>query len=477
MGMFDFLFAQEWRQKLSPASFRYVPFYALKCETSVGKRTNIKYGSAEVAAIQQKADANFKTLSIIKRGYSVGNTNPYVEELGVELEEYKIEGYVIANDKNGYDYFSQRDALASALRKSGPGSLTHPYLGEIYVYVKEKCTITESFEEGGICRFQMTFIQAGSPRFPSLLFYSLSYLDKSALDMMLQYLDDFASGIKSATTFFSRTLNAIKSTINKVKNAITKIANAITILANTVSSGITDLIATIDALANSPCDLAQALFDGYDLIKNTLGDLGQTQIGGVVGGCSGVRRGGKEKIDKDNIPESLGTSVVNSIVSSQDYEENDLGPGITGTAEQESNIRMVVDTSKAAALKTACEIGIRINFTSQEKAMALTSTVVSAFDKLLLRLGDPLPGVDNEGRYNATEKLRKTFIEMMIAKNSLLAKEIKFPITSGVSSSLTQAYDLYYDLDRANDIQYRNLGVVRHPGFLPSGNDIMVLNQ
>ena len=109
--------------------------------------------------------------------------------------------------------------------------------------------------------------------------------------------------------------------------------------------------------------------------------------------------------------------------------------------------------------------------------MALTSTVVSAFDKLLLRLGDPLPGVDNEGRYNATEKLRKTFIEMMIAKNSLLAKEIYFPVTSGVSSSLTQAYDLYYDLDRANDIQYRNIGVVRHPGFLPSGNDIRVLNQ
>ena len=476
MGMFDFLFAQEWRQRLYPASFRHIPFYALKCETSVGKRTNVKYGSSVKS--QQEPTANFKTITAVNHFFSVGNTKPYVEELGVELEEYKIEGYVIANDKNGYDYFSQRDDLASALRGTGSGVLVHPFLGVIDVYVKEKCTITESFEEGGICRFQMTFIQAGETRFPEFFLGDwIGGVDLDAFDMMLYYLDAFASGIKSATTFFSRTLNAIKSTINKVKNAITKIANAITILANTVSSGITDLIATIDALANSPCDLAKALFDGYDLIKNTLGDLGQTQIGGVVGGCSGVRRGGKEKIDKDNIPESLGTSVVNSIVSSQDYEEKDLGPGITGTAEQESNIRMVVDTSKAAALKTACEIGIRINFTSQEKAMALTSTVVSAFDKLLLRLGDPLPGVDNEGRYNATEKLRKTFIEMMIAKNSLLAKEIYFPVTSGVSSSLTQAYDLYYDLDRANDIQYRNIGVVRHPGFLPSGNDIRVLNQ
>jgi prophage DNA circulation protein len=394
--------------------------------------------------------------------------------MGLDADEFKIDGYLIANSDNDYNYFRQRDNLIAALKRAGAGILVHPYLGEINVLVKEKVSISETFEEGGICRLSMTFIQAtGKPKFSDSAFDFIAIVDLSALDTMMAFLDTVQKSIKMATAFVSGTIGAIKGAINKVKNAIQGIANAITVLSNTISAGITAIVSSIDGQLNSPCDLARSIFNAADQMKASVGMLGTVKYGGAVGGCSGKRRGKSEELKGSNIPEKLGCSVVKSLITTQDYDETAFG---VIPDEQLSNIKLVTNTSKASMIKTACEIAIRIDFTSQDMMLEVSSLVATAMDNLLLRMGEPDDNVDYTICYNAVQDLRDKFISSMYSKHASTAKEQNYTVPPDVNSALTLAHEKYYDLSRVDDIIYRNRKLVKHPGFMPSGNDLRLLN-
>jgi len=121
-------------QQRKKASFRGVPFFIRDSDRSVGRRNVIH-------------QYPFKDI-------------PYVEDLGRDIDEFIINGYVVQNEDNNQDYIDERDALIKALRESGPGTLIHPYYGELSVNLSGKARIEESFTQGGIARFTMTFVLA-----------------------------------------------------------------------------------------------------------------------------------------------------------------------------------------------------------------------------------------------------------------------------------------------------------------------------
>lgn len=86
-----------------------------------------------------------------------GRDDPMVEDMGSIAAVFHIELFVA-----GSDYFSAREQLSAALDASGPGTLVHPWLGQMQVSVLD-WTLSESTEEGGIGRFSVTFTEAGMP--------------------------------------------------------------------------------------------------------------------------------------------------------------------------------------------------------------------------------------------------------------------------------------------------------------------------
>lgn len=118
-----------------PGSFRGVPFETTSADGTTGRRLAIH--------------------EFINRDL------PYAEDLGRSRREYSLSMFVL-----GDDYFDQRDRLLRALETPGIGTLVHPTLGELEVVV-QSVRYNERREDGRMATFNVTFFEAGRPRYPT----------------------------------------------------------------------------------------------------------------------------------------------------------------------------------------------------------------------------------------------------------------------------------------------------------------------
>lgn len=123
-----------WKSRLRPASFRGAPFFVASVGGSGGRR-------------------------LAFHEYP-GRDEPYVEDLGRKGARYRVTAYVL-----GANYEQSRDALLRACNEAGAGTLVHPTWGDIIVAC-ESVDFEETKEEGGICRFSLSFLEAGRNAYP-----------------------------------------------------------------------------------------------------------------------------------------------------------------------------------------------------------------------------------------------------------------------------------------------------------------------
>ena len=118
---------------LIPASFRGMPFH-IEAGAKVSGRRNVVHE-------YPKRD------------------DPYTEDMGRKARRFQISAYVI-----GSFYVLEREALVTALEIEGPGTLIHPTMGVMQVVV-DGYSVAESREEGGLARFEIQFVEAGTTPF------------------------------------------------------------------------------------------------------------------------------------------------------------------------------------------------------------------------------------------------------------------------------------------------------------------------
>lgn len=150
-----------WVEQLQPASFRGVPF--------------------QVDSIDWTAGDN-----VVLREYPFQDL-PTVFRMGAAAQELKLSAYVI-----GPDYHLQRDALSAAL--TGEGLLVHPTAGALQVFVAGKHSIREApTAEGGLARFDLTFVRADARRYPVSAPATQRTLATHAAASRQAAVDDFAA--------------------------------------------------------------------------------------------------------------------------------------------------------------------------------------------------------------------------------------------------------------------------------------------
>lgn len=155
-----------WLEQLRPASFRGVPFQVDTLEETGGDNTVLR-------------EYPFQDL-------------PTVFRMGEGVKEIKFSAYVI-----GDDYIDQREALREAL--TGEGLLMHPTAGAIHVYVVGRYSIKENpTAEGGMARFDLTFVQAEARRYPLGVANTGSQAGSAAAAASAAAQDQFAVGFKTA---------------------------------------------------------------------------------------------------------------------------------------------------------------------------------------------------------------------------------------------------------------------------------------
>jgi prophage DNA circulation protein len=503
-----------WRDKLVTASFRGIPFCVKKTSTSGGRRTKVAYqfpGKYKRTAEQQKGyDAVNKAANAIAKGGSASSKSsnlkyakgantgmeygypdimdiyPYVYDTGMEVLEYKIEGYLIANDFNDYNYLDHRKYLMRAFQQEGVGILMHPSLGVLNnVYVKGAVNFDEDFEaEGGLCRFTAVFLRGREFILQNDVYGQKDLIQQvktSALDGWLMALDKFAENINRLGTFAGSIITAMSNFINKIASTVTNIAGAMSSVVTSITTALHTLAASLNTLFDTPCALAAAYKTAADAISGVAGLIDELDFGGVTGKCSGKRRGDTVKLNGTSVPESLGVSIANEAKKTADsITEKELGGTdyMANTDEQSENMTLIVNTALAALISTTLPVVMMIDFSSQQKADEILVKMTDMLNSYLLRLGNT-SGAENEidysDLYTYYDNLKNIFITNMQIKNASLVKEVDYLVPPDVYSSMVLAYDMYYDLDRSWEAEQRNEPLARHPGFLPSGQNIKIL--
>ncbi len=149
-----------WRQNLRPASFRGVGFHVEDRDLSGGRRIkNHEY---------PKRDINFP------------------EDMGLKTRELSPSAYLI-----GDDYASRRDQLVAALEREGPGSYVDHW-GRSQRVVVLDFSLSESRDEGRMCRIDIVFLNAGAVLYPAAVPATAVQLVTAAGGLMRAARDAFA---------------------------------------------------------------------------------------------------------------------------------------------------------------------------------------------------------------------------------------------------------------------------------------------
>lgn len=447
-----------WRDNLYDASFRQIPFKVADATTEVGRRNVLhQYPFKDV---------------------------PYLEDIGLDADTFRLQAYIVQNSANQYNYFSERDALLKALKQSGPGILVHPFLGTKTVGVLGKAVLTESFGEGGIARFSITFVIAGENKFPLQDSDPIGATENAANQGITSILDSVISkisvdglpgySIDGQETDMTRQMDMVKRLTKAVKGVpASRISGSLADLA-VLRSGVSDAV-------NTPTGIANSLNTSFDSLLNLVGMTDNTRL-------------------TSSIDNTLGVSTTKSFLSVTRYGEitgeesvNAFGGQLTPleirtevTAQQSANRVHSTNMTRAIAIINACKVAVNTDYLSTDQALGILVDIVEELDAQLLKYGNEVTNEEYE-EYNisvtdyeshqALESMRPVFVESMNEIASDLASLENYDVPPGVQSSLEVSYDKYNDLDRESDIFKRTRNQSDHPGFLPSGDTIRLLSE
>jgi prophage DNA circulation protein len=454
------------------ASFRGASFFLEDSEAVVGRRIHMHYPSVNTKNIDIDAEMNVKGK---KRRKKRRNNSLYAADLGPEADGFRITGYIIQNLGNNFDYFVERDILISALKTRGPGTLIHPLYGTMQVSLKEPAKITESMtKEIGIARFEMLFVQYIAPIFKQQKPDYKEKVDESALKTINTALDAFTDKMNTYGSFLTSLIGPITQTMNLMQNAVNSVKGAIASTINTALSTINTAISLINTVLNAPCDLANLFLDAAQSIKSLVGLAGEVVQGGIIGACSGQLRGDVTTMTGDEIPETIGSSICEEMADIAIFDSDDLESVPT---EQQNNLDLISTMAQVSVVTTIVQIGIRIDFSNQQDMENIIYKILEAFDNLINRLGSANDEIEDPALFADVCLLRADFVDSMYKKNTDLAKQINYEVPPGIQSVLELAYKQYTDIEREDEIFQRNKNVIKHPGFLPGGEEIRILNE
>ena len=449
----------------------------------------------------------------------------YVEDLGKDTEEFSIEGYIVQNSDNDQNYFEERDILIKALKKEGPGQLWHPFLGVMTVSLIGKAEMTESFREGGIARFSMKFIKAEeekAPPYPKPIIDHVKSIDTAADNAEDSAIDAFTDAWGSGLAGTDIAANSLAS-FNKMLRSVTasiqgafpaQISKSLIILSESYSSAI-----NLTTLANA-CSLANGIVGMTNGLLSLIGSYGDILVSQLLGNCTGAVRGlsngpfGGAQVSLPAITGGFGASTLaRPIIIAEDYGKSatraflslanfgkaadnsnpsryggTLAPINVNTdfrAQEAANQEIIINMVRLLAISVAIRTAIRIDYKSHNAVIEMMNEIIDAINAQLLKLGNDSVNtsysnfnisISDPEEYQSLESLKKVFVKSMLAIGADLTNIIEYKVPADNISSLVLAYDKYEDLSRENEIISRNLLRIKHPGFLPGGQTLELLN-
>ena len=388
-----------WQDKLQKATFRGVEFQVEADDAAFGRRVQLhEYPQRD---------------------------KPFAEDMGRKAREISLTAFLI-----GPEYMAARDRLLAAVEEAGSGTLVHPWYGQLTVVVKDDgCRVTHSREEGGLCRIQLSFVEAGELAFPSASSAAGSQVLLAADGMQELSISEFDEAF---------TLDGFPAWVQvdaaaTADSLLIDLESALStgVLANPVGT----VLDEIDSLLATPTSYAQRVFGLFakaNAIVQSVSGFADFSTTNFMRVFSAVRS--YALFGNASRPASLTPSRKRL------YDNRDALSALT----------------RRAVLVQAAGMVASMPLPVYDDATTLRRELLAALDEEAAQSDDTA--------YSALMDLRAAVHSDMTARVRDSAR-LQVVQPREITPALVLAYDLYEDTGREAEIIARNR--IRHPGFVP----------
>lgn len=409
-----------WRDKYRTASFRGVEFHVESAESAHGRRQ----------AVHEHAQRDV----------------PYTEDLGRKAREFSLTGYLV-----GKEYDLQRDRIIEACEQAGPGALVHPYRGEMTV-VCRGLTVSESSDNGGMCRLTFTFLESGEASYPSTSIDHVNAISAAGNQVTAEaeqgFLKEYVTEgypafvVESAGARLAE-LGEFLSSPGAALSDNLEAASAFYSKARALTSGAYDLAMKPLRMADSVLDLAGSVRSAFGSsafgVLTDLFDRYSTAFGGRASTASRQQQ-------------AANYNAMNALVRQAALAEAAQAAVVT-----ETTVTLANGGTRPATADT--------EYDSHQQA-------VDTRDALVDRLDTEAESTQSDAAYIALSALRAEVVKAVPNPAQDLPRLVSYAPRQTLPSLLV-AYQLYGDAARADEIARRNSP--RNPGFLIGGQSLEIV--
>lgn len=414
-----------WRERIDPelrGSFRGVGFHVERADTQGGRRWLVhEYPRRD---------------------------RPYTEDMGRKAREWRL-AFFVAGD----DYDRERDALIEALDAPGAATLVHPYLGTFSAVATDP-RWSESTRDGGVCSFQVTFVESGLEAYPATTLDTQREVRQAADIFEQSLLEDFAEQW-SIEGLLGWSLVAVERDLTAIMRGIDEVVG-----------GIADEVASV---IRFPTNIAGIVLGGYNRLRNAvmrpIRALDLYDGGSVL--ANSDSEGGGRVLLTPGTPRRAARLLRETGTSS-----DSVTPPVADTPERIQRAQNTIAARQLngrAATLTAARLVAETDWVSRQDAEAAGNDTLALIDAQMTT-AEPI----SDAVYTALVTLRAAVSEDLRTRAVALPGMTSYT-PQRTLPALVVAHRLYGDATRADEIAVRNN--VPHPGALRGGIALEVLSE
>ena len=350
-------------------------------------------------------------------------------------------------------YEAARDRLRDALNAAGPGTLIHPWLGQMSVAV-DSYTLRESTREGGYCKFSITFVEAGSLTCPDIQADTAAGVEEAV-----------NAAEEAAEESFLERLNMLPEDLESALSFAEGITDTVINCLNTGSRLLSDVKSQIRRVIAIPDRLAGALLG---LVTSAMGLSSLSGLGGTAGSSGSSDSGAPYSFggfDQDAFSAMLSTRR-----DGPDEPWEGAAPGASGAGVSTVADRVYAPIIDYVAAVTVAELARQAadtEFSTADDALAAFEIVIGALDSVqAAHCADAV--------YAALDDLRAALAEDMVERGAKLPR-LGTARLAATMPALAASHRIYGTAAYADEIVSRNN--IRHPGRVPGGVNLEIVRH
>ncbi|EYU13604.1 DNA circularization protein [Photorhabdus aegyptia] len=435
-----------WRSKVGTGkgAFRGAPFYIIDDATLTGGRR------------------------VVRHEYPLRDDGE-TEDMGLTTREYAFTAVVF-----GDNYFSQRDALITALEAPEPGEIDHPYWGKQRIQI-ETYTVRESCYTGGVAMFSVTFVPAADKTAP----VEAHKPELNSDSLTSRVLSDVTAAWDTVTGAIAKvtdTLNTVEATVNTIVNGIRSLS---------ATSGMNQLLGSALALKGSLKNLINAPHQLFDDIANLVSGIAEVAPPAVA--SRALRKTGSsiQVQSKSNVPAVAHLQhVVNTTTTV--FIAAQLAGLVLNAATEAAKTKPPAPSLTLAGTSYTVFSPAAVNAQSSESGAEIPVTSIPLIEtlddtrKASVQLDDELMqlliATGDLGWFETSNQLRDfriTFVQQMQATAGALPTARQIAL-AGTEPALVTLYRETGEVHQLTRFIRRN--GIRHPAFVTGGVEIEVIN-